>query len=82
MRFYLLKVCIKSLIFALPFFKVNQNMKKIFLFLTALIFVASCSNKVIDVKSPCVSNDDGPCGPKKSINDWWLKNSKQHKQNS
>jgi len=39
-------------------------------FLSFLTF--SCSSKVIDVKSPCVSTDDGPCGPKKSINDWWL----------
>ncbi len=58
-------------------------MKKIILILTIFSFVASCSGKVIDVKSPCVSRDDGPCGPKKPINDWWLKNSKNpQKQNS
>ena len=49
-----------------------------------ILCTASCASKVIDVKSPCVSNDDGPCGPKKPINDWWLKNSKNNniKQNS
>lgn len=36
--------------------------------------LASCANKnVIDIKSPCVSLDSGPCGPKRPINDWWLK---------
>jgi len=58
-------------------------MKKILSILAVLFFAVSCSGKVIDVKSPCVSNDDGPCGPKKSINDWWLKNSKNpQKHNS
>jgi hypothetical protein len=28
---------------------------------------------VIDVKSPCVSTEDGPCGPKRPVNDWWIK---------
>lgn len=58
-------------------------MKKLISVLAILFFVSSCAGKVIDVKSPCVSKDDGPCGPKKSINDWWLKNSqKSHKENS
>ena len=34
----------------------------------------SCSQNTIDIKSPCVSLEKGPCGPKKSINEWWLKN--------
>lgn len=39
-----------------------------------LVFLAisSCSTKTLDVKSPCVSKEDGPCGPRKPINDWWL----------
>ncbi|MBU6139974.1 MAG: hypothetical protein KGP29_00250 [Proteobacteria bacterium] len=50
-------------------------MKKIILF--AILFcAASCNNKVIDIKSPCVSTEDGPCGPKKPVNEWWLKNYK------
>jgi len=53
-------------------------MKKIFLTLPLLVILfcaASCANKVIDIKSPCVSVEDGPCGPKKSVNDWWIKKS-------
>jgi len=55
-------------------------MKKIISILAVFFFAVSCSGKVIDVKSPCVSTDDGPCGTKKPINDWWLKNSQQHKK--
>jgi len=40
------------------------------IFLTTLF---SCTHKVVDIKSPCVSKRGGPCGPKKPINDWWLK---------
>ncbi len=53
-------------------------MKKIFLITIFLISLTSCKSKVIDIKSPCVSLEDGPCGPKKSINDWWLKNQKNN----
>jgi hypothetical protein len=49
--------------------KITTKISTIFL---ALILISSCSTKVMDIKSPCVSKDDGPCGPKKSINDWWL----------
>jgi hypothetical protein len=57
-------------------------MKKLIL-LVVLSFIASCSSKVVDVKSPCVSTEDGPCGPKQPINDWWMKNSsKIQQQNS
>ncbi|HLD77010.1 MAG TPA: hypothetical protein VI861_02635 [Rickettsiales bacterium] len=51
-------------------------MKKIIFILMALTLFVSCSQRrTIDVKSPCVSNEDGPCGPKRLINDWWLKDS-------
>ncbi len=50
-------------------------MKKIIAIMLFFGFAASCSSKVVDVKSPCVSKDGGPCGPKKSINDWWIKKS-------
>ena len=53
-------------------------MKKIFLFTIFFISLTSCKSKVIDIKSPCVSLEEGPCGPKKSINDWWLKNQKNN----
>lgn len=54
-------------------------MKKVVLVLSLLMLISSCKNKTIDIKSPCVSTDDGPCGTKKPINDWWLKNSKGNK---
>ncbi len=48
-------------------------MKKI-LIITLILLINSCSAaKIVDIKSPCVSNEEGPCGPKKSINDWWIK---------
>ncbi|MDR0423808.1 MAG: hypothetical protein LBH46_04475 [Rickettsiales bacterium] len=48
-------------------------MKKIIVLLV-FVFLASCStNRVIEVRSPCVSNDDGPCGPRVPVNTW-LKN--------
>lgn len=51
-------------------------MKKILLISIILIFSVSCAQKIIDVKSPCVSAEGGPCGPKMPINDWWLKDYK------
>ena len=57
-------------------------MKK-FLIISLFIFgLSSCTSKVVDIKSPCVSSEDGPCGPKKPINDWWIKDYKKHKLNS
>lgn len=46
----------------------------IFAFLTFAIICSCTSQRTLDVKSPCVSLDDGPCGPKRSVNNWWLKN--------
>ena len=57
-------------------------MKKVILILSFFALISSCSTKVVDVKSPCVSKEDGPCGPRKAINDWWLKNSENTKANS
>ncbi len=57
-------------------------MKKILSILAIFFFTVSCAEKVIDVKSPCVSTEDGPCGPKKPINQWWLNSQNSHKQNS
>ncbi|MBP7710516.1 MAG: hypothetical protein KA100_05555 [Rickettsiales bacterium] len=57
-------------------------MKKILSILAIFFFAFSCAEKIIDVKSPCVSTEDGPCGPKKSINQWWLNSQNNHKQNS
>lgn len=50
-------------------------MKKFLILILLSLVVSSCSGgRVMDVKSPCVSTEDGPCGPRKSVNDWWLKN--------
>ncbi len=54
-------------------------MKNILIATILLMFLSACSNKVVDVKSPCVSTINGPCGPKKPINDWWLKDYKNHR---
>jgi hypothetical protein len=52
---------------------INIIMIRTFLFIL-LFFIASCSGKkYVDIKSPCVSAKDGPCGPKIPVNDWWLK---------
>ncbi len=36
------------------------------------VMVTACSSKREDLKSPCVGLEDSPCGPKRSVNDWWL----------
>jgi len=56
---------------------IKATMKKFLLFFLLSFLAISCSNRVVDVKSPCVSGKQGPCGPKKPINDWWLKDLKQ-----
>lgn len=53
-------------------------MKKYLFIAISLLLFCSCANRVIDVKSPCVSSKKGPCGPKKPINDWWLKDLSQN----
>lgn len=57
-------------------------MKKFLLAVIITICLTSCKSKVIDIKSPCVSTDSGPCGPKQPINDWWLKDHKNNNKNS
>ncbi len=53
----------------------NLALKLLFIALIS-ITSTSCKSRVVDVKSPCVSLEDGPCGVKKPINDWWLKDMK------
>ena len=47
------------------------------LFLLFLLFLqfncSSYNSRTIDVKTPCVSNEKGPCGPRIPVNDWWIK---------
>ncbi len=60
----------------------SKDIRKI-IFLALLFCAFSCAQKVVDIKSPCVSSEDGPCGKKMPINDWWLRNSiKINNQNS
>jgi uncharacterized protein YceK len=47
-------------------------MKKIVLIFIVLLMSSCASSKTIDIKSPCVSASDGPCGPRMPVNDWWL----------
>jgi len=47
------------------------NMKKALFLMIFACMASSCSGaKTVDVKSPCVSASDGPCGPRKPVNDW------------
>jgi len=49
---------------------------KYLLVLTLFLTIQSCvGTKVQDVKSPCVSGEDGPCGNKKPVNSWLEKHS-------
>ncbi len=51
----------------------KKGLVKIVICIGLSLLFASCSQPTIDVKSPCVSLDEGPCGPKRSVNDWWMK---------
>lgn len=43
------------------------------LLVSCVLCLQSCTApKTVNVKSPCVSGEDGPCGPKKSINAHWM----------
>ena len=49
------------------------------IFLCLVTALSSCTgSKTLDIKSPCVSTDDGPCGPRKPVNGWLLKNNKMN----
>jgi hypothetical protein len=43
-------------------------MKKLLTAIFLFSFLISCSSQDEDLKSPCVSLDDGPCGPRKPVN--------------
>jgi hypothetical protein len=38
-----------------------------------LTTLQACDYARPDLKSPCVGIEDSPCGPKRSVNDWWIK---------
>ncbi len=50
-------------------------MRNVYFLLVTLLIISSCSGQVVEVKSPCVSINDGPCGKKIPINSWWLEKS-------
>ena len=44
---------------------------KICVIMFVLVLIQSCArSKVVDVKSPCVSGEDGPCSVRKPVNTW------------
>lgn len=48
-----------------------RNILKCFVILSVIFLVQSCArSKVVDVKSPCVSGENGPCSVRKPINTW------------
>lgn len=51
-------------------------MKYILLLITFLSLQSCVANRVIEVKSPCVSGEDGPCGPRRPVNTWMINNQK------
>ena len=47
---------------------------KCFMVLAIMVLVQSCArSKVVDVKSPCVSGENGPCSVRTPINTWMMK---------
>ncbi len=54
--------------------KISSKLIRVVICFILLAPAMSCSTQSVDIKSPCVSTDEGPCGPKRSINNWWLKN--------
>ena len=48
-------------------------MKKILIILllgVSMVQLQACSNKAVDLKSPCVGAEGNPCGPKRAANPW------------
>ena len=40
---------------------------------TAMLVLSACDSSIEVLKSPCAGLEDSPCGPKRPVNDWWLK---------
>lgn len=49
-------------------------MKQLVCMLSLLCLLSACGDagEREDLKSPCVGLEGSPCGPKRSVNDWWL----------
>lgn len=52
----------------------KKNLFKCFIMLIVMCSIQSCvRSKVVDVKSPCVSGNGGPCDVRQPINTWMMK---------
>ena len=51
----------------------KKTLKYILILFTILILQSCIRTKVVDVKSPCVSTEDGPCSIRTPINSWMSK---------
>jgi len=48
-------------------------MKKFIILASMVILLQACTgSRTIDVKSPCVSSEGGPCDPRKPVNAWLI----------
>lgn len=47
-----------------------MNKKNIIFLFLLLLLIGCTATKEQSIKSPCVSIDGGPCGPRKPINTW------------
>lgn len=51
------------------------------LLVASSLLLSGCeSEKIKLLESPCAGIDGSPCGPKRSVNDWWLHHSPQPPQ--
>jgi hypothetical protein len=48
-------------------------MKKALWIMLLMVLVQACSHEPKDLKSPCAGIDGSPCGPRRAVNDWWMK---------
>ena len=45
---------------------------RLLILLLATLACQACTKDTPELKSPCVGTDDSPCGPKHSVNAWWM----------
>jgi hypothetical protein len=38
-----------------------------------VVALGACTKDTPELKSPCVGIDASPCGEKRPVNDWWLR---------
>ena len=50
-------------------------MRKVFVavcLVCSLLVMQGCQKDMPELKSPCVGAEGSPCGPTRSVNDWWM----------